>query len=222
FISNFILGLIIYVISLRKYHVQSTSDNVNESLLYSKHLSAIGIFSQLSSQVDPLLLWHTASPVQLAIYSFAQAPIRELRNLTENFLSLIFPKFSTKTIDEVKKTLPLRIFQMTVVSCIMAGAYIISAPFIFRTFLPQYIDSVFWSQLIAITLIFQSKGLIETLIIAHGKIKLRYIAIITNHSIRIILFLILIPLYGIQGAIIGTLISEFVSAIIFAVIYKKL
>lgn len=226
--SNLLIAWYIYEKSLARHGIdhqranEETRAKIRETVTYGKHLSVLGILMQVVGYIDQLLLWFFAGPVQLATYSFTQAPIRELRNFTENSFPLIFPKFAQKTISEIKKTLPLRALQLTIASVAFATAYIAVAPYLFKLLFPQYMSSVFASQLLAGTLVFQAKGLIETLIIAHGEVKKRYIASVSSNIIRIALFTILIPAHGYMGAVYAIVIAEAISSAIYYAVYKSM
>lgn len=226
--SNLVTAWYIYERSLRRHGIghdkpsESDRAKIRETVTYGKHLSVLGIFLQIVNYVDQLLLWFFAGPVQLATYAFTQAPVRELRNFTENTFPLIFPKFAQKTVEEIKRSLPLRVLQMTTASVVIATAYIFAAPFIFKIFFPQYMSSVFASQLLAGTMIFQAKGLVETLIIAHGEVKKRYIASVSTNVIRIALFVVFIPLHGYMGAVYAIIIAEAISSAIYYGVYKTM
>lgn len=222
FTTNLLASGLMYWHVSRKYALKESSEHLKETLDYSKHLSVLGLFMQGVGQLDTIIIWHFVGPIPLAIYSFAQAPIRELRNFSENFFPIIFPKLANKTIVQVKETLPLRIGQMFVVSIGIMGAYIIAAPYIFQFLFPQYMSSVLLSQLVALTLLLQPKGLVETFLIAHGEVKLRYVVTAITQISRLALMLILIPLYGIYGAVCAILASETISALALLYAYKKM
>jgi O-antigen/teichoic acid export membrane protein len=228
FISSLLLGWWMYTATLRKYKVASgplsdeTKGKVEETMKYGKDLSALGIIVQVMSYADQFILWHFVGPLQLAIYSFAQAPVREIRNFSENFFPIIFPKYATKSMEDVKKSMGLRIGQMFLVSLFICIAYIIAAPFIFKLLFPKYITSVLASQVLALAILFQPKGLIETLITAHGDIKKKYATTILSNISRIILLGILIPVYGFIGGAIAITLSELISGLIYYLAYKRL
>lgn len=229
FLSNFIAGWLTYALTLRKYSIkksaeldQETINKVKDTVIFGKHLSVIGVFMQIVGYIDQFLLWHFVGPVQLAVYALAQAPAKEIRNFTENFFPLIFPKLVTKSIVDIKKTMPLRLLQMFSASVMIAGIYILIAPFLFKILFPQYMESIFASQLLAIAIIFQPKGLIEATIDAHAAVKKKYISVFSTSTVKLILMLILIPLYGFIGAISAIIISELVSAIILLFLYKRM
>ncbi|OGG45164.1 hypothetical protein A2673_03675 [Candidatus Kaiserbacteria bacterium RIFCSPHIGHO2_01_FULL_50_13] len=222
FLSNLIVGWIVYELVLKKFNIRDGQDHKDETISYGKHLSVMGITSQMVGNIDQLLLWHLAGPVQLAIYSFALAPIREIRNFSENIFPLIFPKYATKTVEEMKQTVPLRIKQLLIVSIIIAAAYIFLAPLMYKFIFPQYIDAIFASQLLAAALILQPRNIVETMLFAQGNVKLRYVTVFVTQGAKVILWVILIPLYGFMGAVIGTVVTDIVSSLALWWAYKKL
>lgn len=228
FISNLISGWVVYKLCLYKYKddptisTEKTLSDIQETIHYSKHLSLTGSFVQLTSQIDQLLLWQFVGPAQIAVYSFAQAPIRETKSIVDNILSIVFPKFANKTKQEIEQSLSLRIIQMTVLSTLMALIYVLAIPYIFTFIFPQYTAAIFPSQLLSIVILLQPKGIIETIIIAQGDIKKKYLTTIIPQISRIGLFILLIPPYGLLGAISGIVISEIIATISLVIIYKKL
>ena len=227
FLSNLIAGIITYKLAVNKYAKKSDQsvENIaltNEVVTYGKHLSVVGIITQIAGYIDQFLLWHFVGPIQLAIYIFALAPVREIKNFSENFFPLIFPKFAVKTRESIKEVMPLRLKQVFIFSAIMAGLYILAAPLIFRVFFPQYLSSVLGSQLLALAIILQPKGLIDVFITAHGRVKERYVYTITTSVSRIILLAILIPLYGFMGAIFATITAEIISAMVLLILYRRM
>ena len=228
FASSFFFGWWIYSATLHKYKVASGPistdmlNKVDETMKYGKDLSVLGIIVQVMSYADQFILWHFVGPFQLAIYSFAQAPVREIKNFSENFFPIIFPKYATKSIEDIKKSMGLRVGQMFLVSLVICITYILIAPYIFKILFPKYMASVLASQILALAILFQPKGLVETLITAHGDIKKKYTTAILSNISRIILLGILIPVYGFIGGAIAITLSELISALIYYLAYKRL
>ncbi|MEK7628417.1 MAG: oligosaccharide flippase family protein [Patescibacteria group bacterium] len=222
FFSNLLVGWVIYEMTLRKHHIGDGGTGVGEIVTYGKHMSVMGALSQAVGNLDQLLLWHFAGPVQLAIYAFALAPIRELRSFPENIYPIIFPKMATKTVEEMKRTVPLRMKQLLLVSCLIAGIYIFLAPLLYTIVFPQYVTAIFASQLLALTLVLQPRGVVETMLYVEGNTKIRYVTIFVTQGAKVILWVILIPLYGIMGAVIGTVVTDIVSSLALWWAYKKL
>jgi len=214
FLLNAILSLLTYFLALKvhKPNPKNVSKEVEkETLKYSKHLSVMGVFTQAVAELDKILLWHYTGPVQLAVYTFATAPVREIRNLTENIFPLALPKFAARDFSDVKKNLPLRVGQMTLVILPIVVSYILLAPLLFKILFPQYLDSIIYTQLFALSLLMQPSGFISAALTAHAKIKQKYILTLTSSVFRIALFVLLIPSYGILGIVYSVLASEFLT-----------
>lgn len=222
FVSNFFTGWLIYTMTAKKYGIKRDDGCLQETVTYGKHLSLMGFISQVSSNVDQLLLWHFAGPVQLAMYTFALAPIREIRNFSETVHPLIFPKYVTKTVSEIKQTMRMRVFQLGSVSLLVALVYILIAPLFFHLVFPQYTGAIILSQILAIALIFQPKGIIETVLYSQGNTKLRYTTTLVTNGSKVVAWAILIPLYGVVGAVAGIILGDIVSALILWWAYKKI
>lgn len=221
---NLLISWGIYVWTLRHYQISkdSNSEDVEETIRYGKHNSVMSAVSQTTDSLDQLILWHMAGPAQLAIYAFALAPIREIKNLFQNIFPLLFPKYVTKTVAQMKSSAPLRIVQILGASTVLVLVYIISAPFLYTLIFPQYMAAVLLSQILAIGLIFQAKGVVETMLYVQGDSRLRYITVLLTQATKVILWIVLIPLYGVMGAVLGIVIAEAFSAGILWWAYTKL
>jgi O-antigen/teichoic acid export membrane protein len=88
--------------------------------------------------------------------------------------------------------------------------YVLFSPFIFKILFPQYISIVGLSQIAALSLLSAPRKLLSVAISAHQKIKESYIMIVLPNSIRIVLAVVFIPLWGISGAVAALLVSEIV------------
>lgn len=221
FATNTIVAWSLYRYSVKKLHIGDSKDGVSEAVTFGKHASVLGFFMIISGQIDQLLLFHFTGGAELALYTLALMPVKEAQNLLANFTNILFPKLAKKTKEEIRATLPLRIKQMLGLSLLGAIAYVVCVPFLFKYLFPKYLVSILVSQVLAITILFQFKGVIETLLIAHGEIKKRYVAILTSQAIEFILFCTLIPIFGLWGAVWATVISEACAAITLLVIYKR-
>ncbi len=225
FSANALASFVTYLLVTKTHKPKTSADDdekFKETIRYAKHMSVMGFFSQAASQLDNLLLWHFAGPVQVAVYSFAVRPARELQSITQNIFPLAMPKFAAKKMEEVKKTLPLRMLQMALIAVPIVTAYILAAPYIFKFLFPQYMDSVFYSQLFSLVLLFQPKGLISTALDAHAKIKQKYLLTFSGTGLKLFFFITLIPAYGILGIILSFLLAEVATTIILIYLYKKL
>ncbi len=221
FFSNLILSLGGYYFTLWWFNVRGSPEGVAETIRYGKQITALGIFQIASGQIDQLLLFHFVGPAQLAIYALALAPVNEAQNILNNFLTVFFRKVAQKTREEVHQNLSLRLWQMFFASLALAFVYIISIPFLFTYVFPKYLASILVSQILALTILFQFKGVIDTYLMAHADFKRRSTIILTSQVVEFGLFFFLIPFFGLWGAVAATLLSELCAAIIYLVIYLR-
>ncbi|MBX4192193.1 oligosaccharide flippase family protein [Candidatus Parcubacteria bacterium] len=222
FVSNYIASWSGYRYALRKFDIKDDPTHVAETVTYGKHLSVMGTISQIIGNLDQLLLFQFVGPVALATYTFSLAPIRELRNFSDNINPLIFPKYATKTVEEMKQTAPLRMKQIFVVSVAVGLIYIAAAPYLFKIFFPQYIGAVLASQILALGLVFQPRNIVEIMFYAQGNVNLRYITTTVSQGARVLLWIVMIPLWGLMGAVWGILIADAIGALTLWWAYKQM
>lgn len=91
---------------------------------------------------------------------------------------------------------------------IIVITYFITAPYIYTVFFPQYTESIFYSQIFALTLLFFPQKFIGTVFQAHAHTKALYISSTIVPIVRIILMLALIPPFGIMGALVAEICAR--------------
>jgi len=147
-------------------------------------------------------LWQFVGAAPLAIYAFAKGIPAQVNIAAQRIITLAFPKFAQRDYASIKKTLVHKMLLMFFLMLCVVAAYWIAAPYIFKIFFPQYMESVFYSQIFALTLLFFPQKFIGTAFQAHAKTRALYISTTVVPFARIIFALILIPLYGIPGVLI--------------------
>lgn len=192
-LANYMIGLgtnlWVYRASLKKY--KPNSEHEEEALNYGKKLSFSNVFPSIILNLDNILVFHLLGAANLAIYAFAS-------NIPERFVSLIrpvstisFPKFSTKNADEMRTILPQKIVRFALLAAIFGLVYIFIAPYVYQIFFPQYMQSVFYSQVYVLASIISSIG---------GFVLVSLFAI---RSRKIFSFNIINPLFNIAVILIG-------------------
>ena len=141
--------------------------------------------------------------------------------MLNNFPAIFFPKVAVKTKAEVYAPLPLRLWQMFIASGLTTLLYIVLVPFLFALLFPQYLASIVVSQVLALTLLLQPRGLIDVFFITHGEIHKRYATILGSQALKLGLFFILIPLYGLWGAVAATVVAEVGAMVFYLIAYKR-
>jgi len=220
YISNTLLRFIFLMRTLKK--VERNSKIAPDTVSYGKHLSLMGVIGAAAMQIDKILMWHFFGPISLAIYAFALSPVSQLRTLLRPIETLATPKLAGNNIAEIKKTLPHKMLKMFFILIPIVVAYIVSAPYIYKLIFPQYMDSVIYSQFLALTLLFFPQKMMGATFTVHARKKVLYIISIINPSVKILGLIILLPMFGLAGAIAALMIPYAVNTIILTYFFRKM
>ncbi len=203
--------------------VQSTDITDPGLVSYGKHLSVMGILGVIAQNIDKFLLWHYLGAAQLAVYAFAISPINNIEAVLGKLDLLIFPKIAERNIREIRKTIYEKTFRIFIVVAGIVFLYILCAPFLYTLFFPLYLESVVYSQVIALTLLISIPLMImSSVFTAHARVKEKYYLSVIGPTIKILLFILLIPQYGIWGLVFGTLGFHLVSATASLFFFRKI
>jgi len=186
--------------------------NSNEDISYGKRLSLLSAFRMAAQYSDKVLLFHFIGPAQLAIYVFATALPQEISSVFSHINNLAFPKMVNRNSDELKKTLPIKVLIYTFILCAVVAMYIFISPLLFKIFFPQYLDSIPYTQLFSLTLLFLPTGVLMQKFYAHKNLKVLAVLNVIEPIILIALYLILIPFFGIYGVIYSMLLKLSINA----------
>jgi O-antigen/teichoic acid export membrane protein len=220
FFSHASLNFFFFLLTKKKFKPNKKEDL--KTLSYAKHLSIMGLISAIGEYLDGILLFTLVGSSQLAIYSFAILVPSQIKSLMKgNIGTLAFPKFSIKEDYEIKSNIMKKFWRILFITGVISLLYIIIAPLFYKTFLPQYQNSIPYSQLYALTFIAIPTTILTTVFEAKMKIRELYLIRIIP-VIRIILLVVLIPLYGILGAIISQIGTTFSFLILLFILLKKL
>ena len=187
-----------------------------EILSFAKHLSFVHILSILAQHLDKIIVFHYAGAVNLAVYGIATAIPERIRAYFKNIGGVMLPKMSGKTIEEIKPVFYKRIWQGMLLGSAASLAYILAAPVIFKIFFPAYPESIVFSQVFSLILIFIIPATyFANVVYGQKMIKVIYASSMGANALRIFLYLILGRLWGIWGVILANL-----SLYIFGTIYN--
>jgi len=221
FLSWTLLRFIFWKITLKKF-----PPNQNQGLKtisYGKHLSLIGVINAIALYLDRLLLFHFFGAIEVAIYSFAIAPPEQIKIFFKNISSLALPKFSERKKEDLKKTMFHKVFVLGIIITLVVFVYLLLAPLVYKIFFPKYIESIFYSQIyaisiIAITLLYLPFSALQ----AQVATKELYFLNFWNSLVQIILLIIFIYFWGILGAVISRVISRFLNLIFSFILLKRI
>lgn len=198
-----------------------SSPNSHETITYGKHLSFMNILGVLTTHIDKVLLFHYLGAVQLAIYSFALAPVAQLQTINKILQSLVLPKISSAHLTDIKKNVPQKALILFVFALALVALYIPLAPFIFKFFFPAYTEAILFSQVFSLTILSFPTMLFTQTLVGHMKYKELYVMRTLTPIAHIVLMLILIPLYGVWGAVFSILVRKIFNFLLVLILFIK-
>ncbi|MFM2339802.1 MAG: hypothetical protein RLZZ360_438 [Candidatus Parcubacteria bacterium] len=211
-VSQVVLHIVLYYVVI--YHYQPNDKRDHHSTSYGKHLSLMNILGGISYQLDKVVIWHVLGPVQLAVYTIAIAPAQQLRYLNKILTTITLPRFSQRTLAHLQATMIPKLLALLVVSAGIVLGYVLIAPYLFTYFVPTYTEAIIYSQVFAFLILFFPAGLLQEAIKAHADTKALYIIQTVIPSLKIILLLVLTPLFGIFGVLAAMFICEITRLVI--------
>lgn len=178
------------------------------TIRYGFHLTAGYVLSPLATYLDGFLLFTFLGPVELAIYSFAIAPGEQLKGLLQSLSPLAMPKLFRPELGKIDAGILKKVAKTTLVVLVGIIVYIILAPYFYEFFFRKYLSSVPLSQLFALSVLVVPASFLGETLQASGNVKKNYIYQMSNQIIQIIFLIILIPLFGLWGAIWARIIGR--------------
>lgn len=225
-----IIGILIMYETLRS-HFKNLFSDFDKTIILKifKEAWPIGTVAMLSiilSNVDTVILGWFKGSSQIGLYSAAQKPIQIIYLIPSILSTAILPLFSRMAIkdkekmeEQVKK---ITYFSFLVglfitIACLTVGSYI----FLFL-FGEQYTEAVSVFKILSIAIIIGTPGMIlSNALFALGKQKKLLNFIILTMAINIILCLIFIPKFGINGAATAVTLSQIIGNLYLIWISKK-
>ena len=219
FLGLAVAGFIIYKLTLK--NISQEGGEEKETIPFGKHLTLMNAISLFSAYIDKVILWKLLGPVAVAIYYFGERPVLKLLNLVP-ISTLALPKLSQVDINQIKKRLFKKFLQLFLASGLLTLTYILICPFFFKALFPAYLESVPYSQALALILIFLPFTLLATSFVSEMKKKELYLIQTITPFLKIILFIVLIPFFQIWGAIISILISYLLNGLLILYFFLKI
>jgi O-antigen/teichoic acid export membrane protein len=180
-------------------------------MTYGRHLTYLNFLGPILGQADNIILGHFWGVGQLAVYSLARVIPDKIGPFIKQIIGVGLPKLAQKTASDIEKVFYKRLLQTALLGAIAAAGYILLAPVVFKYLMPKYLDSVFYSQLLAITFIFTASiGYIGTAMTAQKMVRPLVLGGISASVIKILLYVIL----GIWGGILGLVLAQLIYYII--------
>jgi len=192
-----------YFVTLRRF--KPPLEPAEDTLRYGRHLTYINLMAPVVSQLDSIILNHFWGAAPLAVYSIAMAIPNRAVPFVKSWVDVSFPKLATKTLEEIHATLYRRIAQGMLFGLVMTGCYVFVAPYLFKYFLPQYLDAVFYTQVLSLMFIFSVPNrYIATLFAAQKMSRHLFVIGAVQSAFRLFYYIVL----GIWGGILGLVIAQ--------------
>ena len=224
--SFFSQGLpnVFYFIKILRSIPKNTPSEPAE-IRYGVHLSILNIPATVANYIDSVILFHFLGPGSLALYSFAIAPVEQLKAFLGINLMPAFSKLALKTKENnnssaLKKTLPAQAMKASLLSAVVVLVYILAAPYLFQILFPRYTGSIVLTQFFALSLIFFPFSIFNAVLKVEGNMRKIYYYQIADPVIQIGLLFLLIPFWGLWGAIAGRIIGRYASYFIPYIIFR--
>jgi O-antigen/teichoic acid export membrane protein len=220
FFSDAVLAIAMYIWTQR-----FTTENSKEDpqlIKNATHFSAMDVLVRISDNVDSILLFHYLGATQVAIFSFAIAPTREIRGINKILRPLILPRFSVRSIWSIHNMMFRKFTLYFLFAITITATYIIIAPYFFSFLFPQYLEAIPYSQIFALTLLTLPVVLFEQVLVAHLQTRQLYISKVSTALIKLGLAAAVIPFYGLWGAIIINTAIHGISMATYFILYLRL
>ena len=137
-LTAFVAASAFYGITLRIY--DPPVSDARGTISYGWKLTFIGFLVPIVTQMDKVIVASFWGAADLAVYSLATVLPNKLMTSVKTWVGIGFPKFVDRTPEEIDQTFYHRIFQGLLVGGLIAAAYIVISPYIFKYLLPQYLD----------------------------------------------------------------------------------
>ena len=213
------IGAFLIFLVLRKYikRIYAGFDRklIKPILTASSPFIIMGIFGAFMINIDMVILGIFRSASELGLYSAAQRPVQLLYILPTLIASSIFPilsKFAHDKEDTKSKT----ILETSITSVILIalpltmGGVILAKQIIPLVFGANYAGSILAFQLLITTTLLVFPGtIIGNTIFSYNLQKKLILTTGAGATVNVILDLLLIPMFGINGSAVATIVSQF-------------
>lgn len=219
--ASLISTLYLYRKTVRIFAPPKNGHPEKEFLTYGLHLSFVNVFATLSQYVDKIVIFHFLGAVELAIYGLALAIPEKIRGYVKGLNSIVLPKLSEKTMRDIWPVFYKRVAQGMAIGALISVGYILVAPPAFTIFLPQYLESVRYSQVISLSFIaILPISYIGSVFRAQKMLKTIYLSSTTFHVLKIILFIVFGALWHIWGVIYASLLVYAIGLIYYMALWE--
>lgn len=219
YVSNIIILFVLKIIIQNKFKPNAEKDPENGKLEH--HMSLMNILDIGATQLDKIILFQIAGPIEVARYTFATMLPEQLRNVVKYIPTLSMPIFSELPKETAKEKGLFLVKKLFLITIPFVALYILVAPFAYKILFPAYVEVVLYSQVFSLILIFDG-GISGAVLKAQNQIKSLYWVNTTSNIARIILLLVFGYMWGIWGVVISRIIGRILSFLIAYVLVLRM
>jgi O-antigen/teichoic acid export membrane protein len=211
----YFLSFIIINYALQWFFVKKSSETIEDTaqfrtlLSYTKHTSIQNIVSGISNQLDKILVFQNLGAVELAVYTFATALPDQYKGITKAVDTMLLPRFSKHSPESVKAKIIHKSLIYFLFLLFAVVVYILAAPYIFYFLFPQYMESLFLSQVYVISMLSGIGSIPIAGIKAQMSNSKLYRFNLLTSIFQILILLVLLPVLGLIGAILARVLYRF-------------
>jgi len=216
FVSNTFLNYFFYLWT--KFKLRPNKKEDGQTISYGKHLSFMGIIGRATKEIDKVIIFTFIGPVEVAIYSFAVLIPTQISDILTNVSSIALPKLAVKSREEIGKNLMKKVWKLFILVGAIIVIYVAIAPFFYQIFFPQYLISVPYSQLFALSLV-AFPAFFLTNVFRAKMMKTELYLLRAADALKLILLLVLVPFFGVLGAVLALLGTQIIKGIIIFSLY---
>ncbi len=212
--ATFIPAYVFYVYVVRRFGLGAAPD-IRETEQYGRELTYLRFIDPVVSQVDKLILGSFWGAGPLAVYALASAIPARATLFIKSWVAVGFPKFAEKTFAEINQVFYRRIVQGMLIGLTATAGYIIVSPYVFTYLLPQYLESIRYSQLLAMNFIFALPNRYMSLLFtSQGLSRTLFSRTFMQSGIAVVLYVV----GGIWGGVIGLVYANLLNTLIGTII----
>jgi O-antigen/teichoic acid export membrane protein len=177
---------------------------------YALHSTAINAFSILISSLDAILVYHYLGANELALYTFAMAPVSHARAILNAPIALAVPKLAGQSTTNVRRMVAERTSALFLLGIALTIACcVVAAPF-YHVFFPQYVDAIPYSLLFSGTILLQvGNSFVAAAVNSRVTLIPKSVLYLLNIPgiVTAVSALVLIQRFGLWGAMSGQLLA---------------
>jgi O-antigen/teichoic acid export membrane protein len=214
FVSNAIASL--YFTWKAQQHARNTEKD--EGLFaFGAHLSVMNVIAVIADRFDSIIVFSLLGPAQLATYAFSIAAPEQLKGVIKNLYGLALPKFAGRPLAEIQRTVWPKLWLLTGLIAVAVVGYIVIAPSLFRLLFPLYGEAVPYTQWYALSLLFAGfPSVLSSALTAHKQTRALYMTTNAAPVALVFLLAVLVPIFGIAGAIASQIAYRAINASVHA------